>query len=123
MGRHLRAGLPHAAPSQAGSGLCRRRPPGSCGPARWGAGRRPARLLARMGRGCSSWATWGPYVKSETAAYSVATGAQLWAKTYLPANSGGPDDAIAVSPDGAQVYVTGYAIGQGAVTIAYAAGT
>jgi len=63
------------------------------------------------------------YVKSETVAYSVATGAQLWAKTYLPANSGGPDDAIAVSPDGAQVYVSGYAIGQGAVTIAYAAGT
>ena len=33
------------------------------------------------------------------------------------------DESIAVSPDGAQVYVTGYSITLGAVTIAYAAGT
>ena len=65
----------------------------------------------------------GPSVKSETVAYSTATGAQLWATTYPPENTGGPDESIAVSPDGAQVYVTGYSIRLGAVTIAYAAGT
>ncbi len=65
----------------------------------------------------------GPSVKSETVAYSTATGAQLWAKTYPPENTGGPDESIAVSPDGAQVYVTGYSIRLGAVTIAYAART
>jgi outer membrane protein assembly factor BamB len=62
-------------------------------------------------------------VKPETVAYNAATGAQLWAKTYLLANSGGPDGSIAVSPDGSQVYVTGYSIRLGAVTIAYAADT
>ena len=65
----------------------------------------------------------GPAVKSETVAYSTATGAQLWAKTYPPENTGGPDEVIAVSPNGAQVYVTGRSTGQGDVTIAYAAGT
>jgi hypothetical protein len=65
----------------------------------------------------------GPWVKSETVAYSTATGAQLWATTYPPRNSGGPDESIAVSPDGAQVYVTDYSIRQGNVTIAYAART
>jgi outer membrane protein assembly factor BamB len=65
----------------------------------------------------------GPSVKSETVAYSTATGAQLWAKTYPPENTGGPDEVIAVSADGAQVYVTGRSTGQGAVTVAYAAGT
>jgi outer membrane protein assembly factor BamB len=65
----------------------------------------------------------GPAVKSGTVAYSTATGAQLWAQTYPPENAGGPDEVIAVSPDGAQVYVTGHVTGQGDVTIAYAAGT
>ncbi len=65
----------------------------------------------------------GSAVKSETVAYSTATGAQLWAKTYPPENTGGPDESIAVSPDGAQVYVTGYSASLGDVTIAYAAGT
>jgi outer membrane protein assembly factor BamB len=62
-------------------------------------------------------------VKSETVAYSTATGLQLWAKTYPPENTGRPDESIAVSPDGAQVYVTGYSISLGDVTIAYAART
>src|SRR5215470_12413392 len=65
----------------------------------------------------------GPWMKIETVAYSTATGAQLWARTYPPRNSGGPGEVIAVSPDGARVYVTGYSIRQGSVTIAYAAGT
>ncbi len=64
----------------------------------------------------------GSDARSETVAYSAATGARLWAKAYLP-NSGGPDKAIAVSPDGARVYVTGYKIGLGSFTVAYAAGT
>jgi len=65
----------------------------------------------------------GPSVKSETVAYSTVTGARLWAKTYPAKNFGGPGEEIAVSPDGARVYVTGYSIGLGAVTIAYAART
>jgi len=59
-------------------------------------------------------------VKIETVAYSTATGARQWATTYPPDNAGGPGNVIAVSPDGTRVYVTGW---QGAVTIAYAAGT
>ena len=62
----------------------------------------------------------GPAVKSETVAYSTATGARLWATTYPPDNAGGPGNMIAVSPDGTQVYVT---VWGGAITIAYAAGT
>src|SRR3984957_8861769 len=63
----------------------------------------------------------GAQTKSETVAYDAATGARLWAKTYLP-NSGGPDDTITVNPDGTMVYVTGHRIGH-YFTIAYAAGT
>jgi len=59
-------------------------------------------------------------VKIETVAYSTATGARLWATTYPPDNAGGPVNEIAVSPDGTQVYVTGWG---GGVIIAYAAGT
>src|SRR5215470_15104396 len=62
----------------------------------------------------------GPAVKIETVAYNTATGARLWARTYPHDNAGGPDNVIAVSPDGTRVYVTGW---QGAVAIAYAAGT
>ena len=65
----------------------------------------------------------GSAVKSETVAYNAVTGAQLWAKTYPPENAGGPGREIAVSPHGEQVYVTAKSTGQGAVTIAYAAGT
>jgi len=62
----------------------------------------------------------GPWVKVVTVAYSTATGARLWATTYPADNAGGPDNVIAVSPDGRRVYVTGWG---GAVTIAYAART
>ena len=69
----------------------------------------------------------GTQGKFETVAYSAATGAQLWATAYLPASSshGGPA-AITVGPDGGTVYVTGdtsSALGQGAATFAYDAGT
>src|SRR5262249_9945238 len=60
----------------------------------------------------------------ETVAYSAATGAQLWAKAYQASTFSDPV-AIAVSPDGARVYVTGNtrsAIGPGA-TVAYDART
>ena len=60
----------------------------------------------------------GSAVKSETVAYSTATGAQMWADAYPPHLGGGPGLEIAVSPDGAQVYT-----GLGNVTIAYAAST
>jgi hypothetical protein len=62
----------------------------------------------------------GPAAKVETVAYSTATGARLWARTYPPDNAGGPSNVIAVSPDGMQVYVTGYSEN---VIIAYAART
>src|SRR5215471_2243660 len=50
----------------------------------------------------------GSAVKSETVAYSTATGAQLWADAYPPHLGGGPGLEIAVSPDGgAGVHRTG----------------
>src|SRR5215470_10407655 len=49
----------------------------------------------------------GPAVDIETVAYSTATGARLWATTYPPDNAGGPDNVIAVSPDGATAYEAG----------------
>jgi hypothetical protein len=60
-----------------------------------------------------------------TVALSAATGAQLWRATYQGAtssdNSGA--DAIALSPDGSAVYVTGMATAGEYTTIAYAAAT
>jgi outer membrane protein assembly factor BamB len=59
-----------------------------------------------------------------TVAYSAATGAQLWVSRYNgPANGDDFAEAIAVSPGGATVFVTGTASGGGYTTIAYDART
>src|SRR5215472_558150 len=59
-----------------------------------------------------------------TVAYSAATGAQLWVSRYDgPANSDDFAKAIAVSPGGGRVFVTGTALGGGYTTIAYEAHT
>jgi hypothetical protein len=42
-----------------------------------------------------------------TIAYSTATGAQLWAATYTPKGQSSAQTAMAVSHDGARVFVTG----------------
>jgi DNA-binding beta-propeller fold protein YncE len=65
----------------------------------------------------------------ETVAYNGATGARLWAKAYhLWAKGFGPGDysvprAIAVSPGGRRVYVTGGVPGTAMATVAYDART
>jgi DNA-binding beta-propeller fold protein YncE len=61
-------------------------------------------------------------------AYDTATGAQLWASTYNgPGNGTDGADPIAVSPDGARVFVTGSSQGAGTsldyATIAFDAAT
>ena len=63
-----------------------------------------------------------------TIAYNAATGAQLWIKLYKgPTGSGNIAKAVAVSPDGSTVFVTGEgstaASGATYVTIAYNAAT
>jgi len=64
-----------------------------------------------------------------TVAYNAATGAQLWVKRYNgPGNAGGIAEAVAVSPSGKTVFVTGYTYGSPATgtdiaTIAYNAAT
>ena len=58
-----------------------------------------------------------------TAAYSAATGAQLWVKRYNgPGNGGDSAHALAVSPDVSKVFVTG-ASGGDYATVAYNAST
>jgi DNA-binding beta-propeller fold protein YncE len=65
-----------------------------------------------------------------TVAYNAATGAQLWSKLYIGPNPGGGNqsNAIAVSPTGKSVYVTGQSYGAGTArddyaTVAYNAAT
>jgi len=63
-----------------------------------------------------------------TVAYDAQTGVRLWSKRYKgPANGDDGANAIAVSPDGARVYVTGYSegavTGEDYATIAYDATT
>jgi len=68
-----------------------------------------------------------------TVAYSAATGAQRWARRYRgPDRLGGAAFAVAVSPAGRRVYVTGYGVEAGPrggpsgaeyATVAYSAAT
>jgi hypothetical protein len=63
----------------------------------------------------------------ETVAYAAATGKQLWARSYSgPGKLYDEPSAIAVSPDGRAVFVTGdsgRALGDGYATVAYDAAT
>lgn len=66
------------------------------------------------------------YYAYATLAYRTATGAQLWTRHYAGPNGFGLGVAVAMSPDGSKVFVTGY-VGTGTVsfygTVAYAAVT
>ena len=63
----------------------------------------------------------------DTLAYDARTGAQLWETIYDPSKQEDIAEALALSPDGATVYVTGLSYGQqsssDATTIAYDATT
>lgn len=73
----------------------------------------------------------GPTLEKEdyaTLGYNAATGAQLWVKRYSGPTDGDDNGAaVAVSPDGAKVYVTGWSSSGGMnhdyATVAYSAGT
>ena len=55
-----------------------------------------------------------------TVAYSAASGRQLWVRRQIPRSGYDHADAVAVSPDGRRVFVTGDA---GYATVAYSAAT
>jgi hypothetical protein len=77
----------------------------------------------------TSWSdTSGTYYDYDTVAYDTSTGNRVWAKSYT--GPGSRDDeatAIAVSPDGTKVFVTGYSTTsnnqQDYATVAYNAST
>src|SRR5712691_2480556 len=64
---------------------------------------------------------------SETVAYSAATGRRLWVSRYHGPGNGSAPAAMAVSPGGGRVFVTGIASGWGTgpdyATVAYSAAT
>jgi DNA-binding beta-propeller fold protein YncE len=73
-----------------------------------------------------SWGTGGyPNFDYATVAYDPATGAELWTRRYDGASNGWDEaHALAVSPDGSRVFVTGQSWGSGRIfdyaTVAYA---
>ena len=67
------------------------------------------------------------YLDYATVAYDAASGAKLWAKRYSGSVNDAVGDALAVSPDGSKVFVTGESFGPSGsfdyATVAYGAAT